>query len=155
SIRITAPHKLSEDEINKMVKEAEKYAGEDTKRKETAELKNQADTLVYSTEKALKEHGDKIPEEDKKTIETKLAALRDLLKAASADNEAIKKATEELTNASHKLAEQIYKASNQQQQQGQQASGPEGPAGSQEAASEEKPKDPEVVDAEYKEEDNK
>ncbi|MFA7677598.1 MAG: molecular chaperone DnaK [Candidatus Omnitrophota bacterium] len=154
SIRITAPHKLSEDEINKMVKEAEKYAGEDTKRKETAELKNQADTLVYSTEKALKEHGDKIPEEDKKSIETKLAALRDLLKAASADNEAIKKATEELTNASHKLAEQIYKASNQQQQQGPQESGPQD-AGSQEAASEDKPKDPEVVDAEYKEEDNK
>ena len=71
SIRITAKNKLSDDDIEKMVKDGEQFAEEDAKRKETIELKNQTETLIYSTEKAVKEYGDKVSEEDKKAIEEK------------------------------------------------------------------------------------
>ena len=71
SIRITAPKKLSKEEIDKMVKDAEKFAAEDSRHKEEVELKNQADTLVYSTEKSLKELGDKISSSDKENIQKK------------------------------------------------------------------------------------
>ncbi len=160
SIRITAPDKLSEEEIDKMVKEAEKFAEEDKKKKESVELRNQADTLVYTTEKSLKDFGDKVSADDKTNIETKAAALKELLKKSDASIDEIKKSVEELTNASHKLAEQVYKAqSAEQQAQAENAqAGPEQPSsekeaeGSEKESSADKSKDAEVVDAEYKEE---
>jgi len=154
SIRITAPDKLSEDDINKMVKEAEKFAEEDKKKKESVESRNKADTLAYSTEKALKDYGDKVSDSEKKSIEAKLNALKELLKKPDAAAEAIQKASDELVQASHKLAEQVYKATNQQQA-GQQGAGGTPGAGEQAGDSKEKkPDDKDVVDAEYKEEDN-
>ena len=109
SIRITAPEKLSKDEIETMVKQAEQFADADKKRQELAEAKNQADSLVYSTEKSVKEFGDKLSSSDREAIESKSKALRDAL--ASDDVERIKRATDELMQASHKLAEEIYKKS--------------------------------------------
>lgn len=162
SIRITAPDKLSETDIEKMVKEADKYADEDKKRKEAAELKNQADTLVYSTEKSLKDYGDKISETEKTDIQNKLDALKETLKLKEATKEQIQKGLDELTKASHKLAEQVYKAQSAKQQPGpgaQSAAGADqaqaGPSAGQQQDSQAKPKDDNVVDAEYKEEDNK
>ena len=153
SIRITAPDKLSDDEIEKMVKEAEKFAEEDKKKKESAELKNQADTAVYATEKSLKDFGDKVSEEDKKKIQEKLDALKEVLKKSDAGKKEIQKALDELTQASHKLAEQVYKASAQTQEQGA-AAAEQGPKAEAEQADEggEKSKKEDVVDAEYKEE---
>ena len=121
-------------------------------------LRNKADTLVYTTEKALKDFGDKVSESDKKDIQNKLEALRAVLKLSDAKNEQIQKAIDELTSASHKLAEQMYKAQTQQQAQpgaGQTAgAGPES-AGPDKPEAEKKPKDEDVVDAEYKDENNK
>jgi len=156
SIRITAPTKLNSDEIDKMVKEAEKFAAEDEKRKAEVEVRNQGDTLLYSTERSLKEYGDKVSEDEKKTIETKAADLRESLKGK--DIEKIKKATEELTQASHKLAEAIYKQTAAQPQAGAQGdpgaqAGPGAGAGPQaegEPTKDEKGED--IIDAEYKEE---
>lgn len=163
SIRITAPHKLSKDEIDKMVKEAEKFAGEDEKKKEEVEARNQADVLIYSTEKSLKDYGSKVSDAEKKAIEEKLAALKEAIKGKDTDK--IKKGMEELTQASHKLAEAIYKDAAQKQQQ----AGPRGEGPAQDGAAEEpkaapgaggaKPsgsgKDDDIIDAEYKEEDGK
>jgi molecular chaperone DnaK len=106
SIRITASSGLSEEEIKKMVKDAELHASEDQKKRALIEARNQADGLIYTTEKAVKEHGDKIDEETKKSIET---ALEDLKKVIGGDDpEAIKSRTEALATASHKLAEVMY-----------------------------------------------
>ncbi len=151
SIKITAPKKLSKEEIDKMVKDAEKFADEDTKMKEEVENINQADQLVYATEKSLKDYGDKVSQSDRAGIE---ASINDLKAAIKDKNlERIKKGMEDLTRASHKLAEEIYKQANAaKQQQGQQQAGP-GQA-SQETPQEEKKKD-DVIDAEFKEEDDK
>ena len=150
SIRITAPEKLSKDKIDEMVKNAEKFAGEDKKNKEKVEIKNQADTLVYTTEKSLKEFGDKVGPGDKEKIEKSLDELKEKLKGD--DIEATKKAMETLTQASHKLAEEIYRSASQKKQQ---AGGPE--AGSQkpqeESPEKEKKKDEDIVDADYTVED--
>src|SRR6056297_1606853 len=109
SIRITASSGLSEEEIDKMVKDAESHASEDKKNRELIEARNQADGLVYTTEKAVSEHSDKIDAETKQAIET---ALEDLKKAMEADDaEAIKSKTEALAQASHKLAEVMYQQS--------------------------------------------
>ncbi len=155
SIRITAPDKLSDEEIEKMVKEAEKFSEEDKKLKESVELRNKADTLVYATEKSLKDYGDKVSDDEKKKIQEKVDTLKEILKKETSTNEEIQKGVDELTQASHKLAEQIYKASAQSESPG--ASGGAG-ATAQEAPSgtegESKAKDENVVDAEYKEEDS-
>jgi len=146
-ITITAPKKLSEEEIQRMVKDAEKFAEADKKRKEEVEVRNQADSLVYSTEKSLKDFGDKVSAQEKESIEKKVAQLKEDLKGS--DVEKIKKSMEELTNASHKLAEAVYKAQAQQQQQSQQK-----PQQEQQQKNDEQKED--VVDAEYKvEDDNK
>jgi len=117
SIRITAPKKLSEAEIDKMVKDAEKFAEEDKKRKESVEVKNQADTMIYATEKAVKDYGDKISSSEKTEIEEKLKVLKE--KITSDDAEGIKKAMEDVQKASYKLSEEIYKqASAKAQQEG-------------------------------------
>ncbi|MFP4510883.1 MAG: molecular chaperone DnaK [Spirochaetaceae bacterium] len=108
-IRIESSSGLSEDEINRMVKDAEAHAEEDRKAKETAEARNEADSLVYSTEKSLKDYGDKITDEDRKKIEDAIAEVRSALDAG--DAETIKQKTEALKEASYKLAEEVYKAS--------------------------------------------
>jgi len=152
SIRITAPKKLSKEEIEKMVKEAENFAAEDTKRKEEVEVINQADTLVYSTEKSLKEFGDKVSQAERAEIESKLNSLKQAIKDKNVDR--IKKAMEDLTKASHKLAEEIYKQAAAQQQKAQQQ-GPQAKAEKPEEEPKEKKKEEDIIDAEYKEEDDK
>ena len=159
SIRITAPKKLSKEEIEKMVKDAEKFAAEDTKRKEEVELINQADNLAYTTEKSLKEFGDKVSQAERAEIEAGLNDLKQAIKDKNTDR--IKKSMEDLTKASHKLAEEIYKqAAAKQQQQGQgQAQGQrtetQGEKAAEEETKEKKKKDEDIIDAEYKEEDDK
>ena len=149
SIQITAPDKLSEEEIEKMVKESEKFAEEDKKKKESVELKNKADTAVYATEKSLKDFGDKVSDDEKKKIQEKLDILKEILKKSDPSKDDVEKALDELTQASHKLAEQIYKASAANKDQ---AAGGETPQSPEDQAK--KPEGEKVVDAEYKEEDN-
>lgn len=121
SIKISSSTKLSKDEIDKFVKEAEQYADDDKKRKEEIEVKNEADNLVYATEKSLKEHGDKISPEERLSIEQSINDTKEAIKTN--DIVKIKEAKEKLSTASHKLAEEVYKAAQQQQQQaGQQQS---------------------------------
>jgi len=137
SIRIEAGSGLSEEEIERMKRDAEAHAEEDRKKKEEIETRNRADALVYSTEKSLKEHGDKVDEGTRKAIE---AALEDLKKAiASGGIDEIKAAEQKLAEKAQKLGEVIY----QQVQQEQQASA----AGST-ASEGDQAKDAEVVDAE-------
>ncbi|MEP0827928.1 MAG: molecular chaperone DnaK [bacterium] len=107
SIRIQASSGLSEQEIDKMVKDAEAHAEEDKKKESLVRARNEADQLIYSTEKTLKDYGDKVSEEDKKAIREKLEKLQATLSSDSA--ESINQAKEELLNASHKIAEEIYK----------------------------------------------
>ncbi|WP_277655983.1 molecular chaperone DnaK [Seleniivibrio woodruffii] len=123
SIRITPSSGLSDEEINKMVKDAELNADADKKKKEVVEARNQADTLVYSTEKSLAEHGDKVDAQTKEAIEKALADLKE--KSAGEDADAIKAAIEELTKSAHKLAEEIYKAAQASQQEAQSPDGAE------------------------------
>ncbi|MGH7738671.1 MAG: molecular chaperone DnaK, partial [bacterium] len=141
SIQITPSSGLSDDEIQKMQKDAELHADEDKKKKEMIEAKNQADTLVYSTEKALKDYGDKVDAETKKGIEEKLEALKQLL--TGDDAEALKKSSEELAQASMKLGEIMYKEAAEKQ-------AAEGKSAGSGAAKpdDDKPKDG-PVDAEY------
>ena len=153
-IQITAKTKLTEAEIEKMVKEAEKFAEEDKKRREEAELLNQANTLLYSTEKSLKDYGDKVSATEKEAVEKELTLLRDAIK--DKDHNKIKTAMESLQKVSHKLAEEMYKATAAQGQpeagaQGQAeqpnnaSAGPEGSA----EPKQEKGKD-DVIDADFK-----
>ena len=113
SIRITAPKKLSKDEIERMVKDAEKFAAKDAEKKEEVETINQADSLVYASEKSLREYGDKISQSERADIEARIEALKQAIKNKNIDR--IKKTTDELTQASHKLAEAIYRQASQQQ----------------------------------------
>jgi molecular chaperone DnaK len=108
SIRIEASTGLSKEEIEKMKKDAEIHAEEDKKKKELIETKNMADTLVYSTEKALRDAGDKITADEKKPVEEKVEALKTV--KDSDDVAASKKATEELSQAAQKIGEKLYKA---------------------------------------------
>jgi len=151
SIRITAPEKLSKDEIEKMVKQAEQFADADKKKKEVIEARNQADQLVYSTEKSLKEFGDKVSASDRANIEQNINALKEALKGENVEQ--IKKGTEELIQASHKLAEEVYKKTQPTQGQGASDKG----QGKEEAEPAGKPHgtDDKVVDAEFKVEDDK
>jgi len=144
SIRIESGSGLSKDEIEQMQKDAEAHAEEDKKLKEGIETKNHADALAYSTEKALKEHGDKVDEETRKSIEEALAALRKELEGD--DIEAIKKAEEDLTQKSQKLGEEVYK----QMQAESAAAGGAGEAGAsaEGASGGDEATDAEVVDAE-------
>merc|ERR1712086_245079 len=107
-IQIQASGGLSDEEIEKMVKDAEANKDEDKKKRESVEARNQADTLIHSTEKNLKEHGAKVSDVDKKTIEDALSDLKEAIKGT--DIEDIKKKTETLVQASMKLGEAIYKS---------------------------------------------
>jgi len=146
-IRIQASGGLSDADIQKMVKDAEANAAEDKKRRELVEAKNQGESLVHSTEKSVKEFGDKVPAEDKSAIETAMETLKTAL--GGEDVEAIKARTNELLQASMKLGEAMYKAS--------QASA-EGGAGPEAGGAEHDAKKDDVIDAEFKEvgeDDNK
>ena len=105
-ITITASTNLSDDEIDKAVKEAEKFAEEDKKRKEAIDVRNNADSMVYQTEKILKENGDKLPAEDKTAIEAELENVKKALEGT--DNDAIKAATEKLTQKFHEMSTKMY-----------------------------------------------
>ena len=142
-IQIQASGGLSEEEINKMVKEAEANKEADKKKRDSVDARNQADTLLHSTEKNLKEHGSKVSDADKKEIETASANLRNALKGT--DVEEIKKNIQELVQKSMKLGEAIYKS--QQSTKPNEAS----------KDKEEGKKDDNVVDADFEEvkEDNK
>jgi molecular chaperone DnaK len=153
SIRITAPKKLSKEEIDKMVKDAEKFAAEDVKKKEEVELINQADTLVYSVEKSLKEFGDKVSQSERADIEARLNDLKTAIKDKNVDR--IKRGMEDLTKASHKLAEEIYKQAAAKQQGQAQNQKTEDRAQRTEEEPKEKSKEEDIIDAEYKEEDDK
>lgn len=162
SIKITASTKLSDEDIEKMVKESEKYAEEDKKQKENVELINQANALVYSTEKSVKDYGDKVSAEDKANIEKELAALKEAIK--SSDAEKIKAGTESLQKVSHKLAEEVYKATASQQAAGGEANADgaqQANAGAQDAGQESggqtatDTKKEDIIDADFKAEDDK
>jgi molecular chaperone DnaK len=143
-IQIQASGGLSDDEIEKMVKDAEANKNEDKKKRESVDTRNQADTLIHSTEKNLKEHGAKVSDADKKAIEDASTALKEAIKET--DIEDIKKKTETLVQASMKLGEAIYKS-----QEKKEASSKEGDKNGEEK------KDDNVVDADFEEvkEENK
>jgi molecular chaperone DnaK len=109
SITISGSSGLSEEEINKMVQDAENHKAEDAKRKEIVDLRNQADALASQTEKSLKEMEDKIDASEKAAIESALEELKTVLKNTDASKEEIEAATKKLADASHKMAEQMYK----------------------------------------------
>jgi molecular chaperone DnaK len=138
---ITAPLKMASDEIDRKIKDAEKYAEEDRQRKEKVEVTNQADTLIYTTEKTLKELGDKVPGDQKQKVEKAIEVTRDALK--SEDIGRIKSAIEDLTKEMHAISTTLYQQQAQQQQQQQ------GEPSGQQGQTEEK-KDEKVTDAEYK-----
>ncbi len=145
SIRITASSGLSEDEIDRMVKEAESHADEDGEKKQLIEAKNEADSLIYSVEKTLSEHGSKLSEADKKEVETALEDCK-TKKDKSDNSDEIKAAISVLTTASHKVAEHMYKDT--QAEQG--ASGCSGGScGNTESHNHE---DADTVEAEFEEE---
>jgi len=147
-IRIQASGGLKEDEIKQMVKDAEKYAGEDKKRKALVEAKNQADGLLYSTEKSLKEYGDKIADSEKQAIEGAIADLKSALEKD--DAEAITAKTEILQQAAMKLGEAVYKAQ-AESAQGEQGGAAEEGSSDQASAASGNDDDGKVVDAEYEE----
>jgi molecular chaperone DnaK len=141
---ITAPLKMASDEIDRKIKDAEKYAEEDRQRKEKVEVTNQADTLIYTTEKTLKELGDKVSGDQKQKVEKAIEVTRDALK--SEDIGRIKSAIEDLTKEMHAISTTLYQQQAQQQQQQQ---GQQGEPSGQQGQTEEK-KDEKVTDAEYK-----
>ena len=133
-ITITASSGLSKDEVDRMVREAEAHAAEDTRRRQEIELRNQTDSLVYSTERALAEHGATLPESDRRAVEQSLSEAREALKGE--DVERIRRAQESLTRASRTLAESMYRETKN------------GPGAGQ--GTEGRPGEGDVVDAEFK-----
>ncbi|HEV3136188.1 MAG TPA: molecular chaperone DnaK [Acidimicrobiia bacterium] len=145
---ITGGTALSKDDIDTMVKEAEAHAEEDRQRREEAETRNNADSLVFQTEKLLKEQADNVSEDERQKIEEKLKALKDAL--AGSDIEAVKRGHEELLAASQEFAQRLYQQSAQsQQQEGAAGGGTGGSAGGPSSA----PSDDEVADAEIVDDD--
>jgi molecular chaperone DnaK len=142
SIQITASSGLSKEEIDQLVKDAEMHADDDKQKRELVEARNQADALIYSTEKSIKELGDKVDDETKGKIEAASTALKTAIEGE--DTEAIKRLSEELTNVSHKLAEAMYQQASAAGQQADPA------AESAEQAGGAAP-DEDVVDADFEE----
>jgi molecular chaperone DnaK len=143
-IRIQASGGLNDSDIDKMVKEAEQFAEEDKKRREAAESKNQAESLIHSTEQQLKEHGDKVDESLKTEIESAIAEAKAAVEGG--DAEAMKSKAEALAQVAMKLGQSIYEKT-------QAAGGADATAQSAEATAEEAPAEEEVVDAEFSEVD--
>ena len=145
SIQITASSGLSDADIEKLVKEAEAHAADDKKKQELISARNQADGLIYGTEKSIKDLGDKLDAALKSDIEGKIASLKTLMEGE--DVEAIKKATEDLAQSSHKLAEQLYSQAQGQQPGADAAAGAQPGAG----AAGGKKADDDVIDADFTE----
>ena len=146
SIRIESSSGISKEEIEKMKQDAKSHEEEDKNKKELVEAKNQLDTLVYATEKAVKDYGDKVTDDEKKSITEAVEVAKKALE--SEDAAAIKKAQEDLQKASHKLSEEMYKEAQAKAQQ----QGAPGAEGAQEA---EKKEEENVVDADYEVDDDK
>ncbi len=146
-ITITAPHKLSEDEIKSKINDAEQFEEDDKKAKELIELKNQADTLAYTTEKALSDLGDKVTEDQRKTITEKIEKTRESI--GTDDKDQIQSAVDELTKEMQAISTMIYEQAAKEQQAagGAGAEAETGDAGSKDGAGE--ATDENVVDAEY------
>ena len=139
SIKITASSGLSEEEIESLVKDAEMHAEEDKKKRELIDARNMADSLIYTTEKSIKEAGDKVDDATKGNINQAIEALKKAMEGE--DTEEIKRLSDELTQASHKLAETMYaQASAEAQAQGDSGE-----------STTEPPKDDDVVDADFEE----
>ena len=149
-IRIESSSGLSKEEVEKLVRDAEAHAEEDKRKKELVEVRNELDGVIYSTEKALKEFGDKISESDKKAIEEALNKAKQ--KLTSEDIQEIKNAKDELLRASHKLAEEMYRKTAQEQQQATSTPSSKETDQPQSQSGEEKKGPEDVIDAEYKEE---
>jgi molecular chaperone DnaK len=142
SIQITASSGLSQEEIDNLVKDAEMHADDDKKKKELVEARNSADALIYSTEKSIKELGDKVDSETKSKVEEASSALKKAMEGE--DTEEIKRLSEEMTQVSHKLAEAMYQQASAGEQQagaGEESAGQEGGAAPEE----------DVVDADFEE----
>jgi len=148
TITIKAKSGLTDEEIEKAVKEAEAHAEEDKKKKEIIEKRNELDSLVYSTRKSLKDFGDKISDDEKKNIEEVIKECEEAIK--SEDLSKIEQAKEKLSKATHKLAEEAYKASASKQQQQQQ-----GTTDATQTEQENKTSKEDVVDAEVEDDENK
>ncbi len=144
SIKITASSGLSKDEVEKLVRDAQSHTEDDKKRRKLAEAKNQADTLVYQTEKNITEYGDKVSAEEKTKIQDAVATVKKALEGT--DAEAIESATQALMTASHKLAEEMYKKAAA-------SPGPQPGASSSDSNTGETKTDEKVVDAEFEEVD--
>ena len=145
-ITITGSSGLKDDEIQKMVKQAEEHGEEDQRKKEEIEAHNKADTLVYNTEKMLRENRAKIGETEAKSVEEAIAEVKKAMEEGGADR--INESVEKLTQASHRLTEVMYQQAQQQQPQGQPGPEPTPESGSSDAAADTKEND-EVIDAEY------
>lgn len=115
SIKIEASSGLTKDEIERMKKDAEIHAEEDKKKKDLAEIRNTADTLIFATEKAMRDAGDKVTAEEKKPVEEKIEALRKVLADQKSDAESIKKSTQELSTTAQTIGEKLYKAAQEKE----------------------------------------
>jgi molecular chaperone DnaK len=144
SMTITGQSASSRDEIERMMRDAEAHAEEDRKRREEAELRNNADTLVYQTEKLLKEQGDKAPADERKSIDDALRGLKDAL--AGTDIDAVRRAHESLISASQAFASRLYQQAAQQAQGG--SGGPGGTSGEGSGSADDEVADAEIVDEE-------
>ncbi len=151
-ITITSSTNLSDEDIDKAVKEAEKFAEEDKKKKEEVDVRNNADSLVYQTEKTLGELGDKISADEKSSVQSEVDKLKELLKASPLDTEAVKAQTDSVQKSFYAISEKLY-AQAQQAQQAQQGAA----QGQQTDGAAQNPGGDNVVDAEYTEvhDDNK
>ena len=151
SIKITAPNKLSDEEVEKMKKEAEEHAEEDKKRKDEIETINSANSLVYSTENLFKEFEGKVDSKELETVKGKVLELKELLKPEKKDAAAIKAKMDEVNKLVQKMSTEMYQKVAQEQAKKQQEAGKTGPK----AGAKAEKKDEKVVDAEYKVEDEK
>ena len=151
SIRIEGSSGLSKDEVERMRHEAEEHASEDKARRELIELKNQADTLTYQTEKTLQEHGEKVPAEDRGKIESALGALKEAAKGD--DREAIRKAMQNLSTEAQVIGKVMYEEAARKAGSAPGAAGAEGAAaaGGGEPSESASSKDEDVIDAEFEE----
>ena len=142
---------MSKEDVEKAVKEAEQFAAEDAKRKEEVETRNQADQMVYQTEKTLEDLGDKLDAGDKANVESALNKVKETLKGN--DTQAIKNATEELTKVFYSISEKLYQQQGAQGQPGPDMGGANFTGGNTGSAN----SDPNVVDADYEvvDDDNK
>ena len=150
SIQIQSSSGLDDSEINRMVKDAEAHAEEDKRERERIDARNTADSMVYQTEKAMKDYGDKVDASSKAAIDSALADLKAVLANQSATAEEIKAKTEALQQASYKLAEEMYKNANPQGGAGPQpGAGPQGPGAGPQAGPQSGPSNADASDADY------